>query len=140
VSGRRRSGLLNETKSPTHSEAFNLADHTIKAPFLVFRPTSYMRTIQENSDWGGCRVSIRVFLTFFVEAEFVGNAAQAISHCRVQLSRTWQEHFDQSGGFSKRVPRSQFSLQAPKFWRRTIRKKSRIWRFRPSVLDPCRLA
>jgi len=94
-------------------------------PFLVFRPTSYVRTVQENSQWRGCRVCIRVFLAFFVEAEFVGNAPQAISNCRVQLRRTGQEHFDQSGGLTKRVPRSQFSLQAPKFWRRTIREKAR---------------
>jgi hypothetical protein len=125
--GRRCGCLLNEAKSSARVAAFNLANHNIKVPFLLFRPTSYMRTIQENSDWGGCRVSIRFSLTFFVEAEFVGSALQSISNCRVQLGRTWQEHFDQSSGFSKRVPRSQFSLQAPKFWRRTIRKKTSKW-------------
>jgi hypothetical protein len=48
---RRTGGLLHETKPPAHIGAFNLADYNIKVPFLVFRSTSYLRTIQENGQW-----------------------------------------------------------------------------------------
>jgi hypothetical protein len=57
---RRTGGLLHETKPPAHIGAFSLADYNIEVPFLVFRSTSYVRTIQENGQWEGRRDCIRV--------------------------------------------------------------------------------
>ena len=47
----RSGGLLHKAKPPAHIGAFNLADHDIQVAFLVLRPTSYMRTIEENGQW-----------------------------------------------------------------------------------------
>lgn len=102
--------MLHEAKPPAHIGAFNRADHDIQVAFLVFRPTSYVRTIRENGEWGARRDCIRVSLACVFVASLVGDATQSISNGRVQLSRTGQEHFDQSSGFPKQVPGPQFSL------------------------------
>jgi hypothetical protein len=44
-------GALPKPKPPAHIEAFNLAGHDIEVALLVFRSTSYVRTIQENGQW-----------------------------------------------------------------------------------------
>ena len=98
--------MLHETKPPAHIGAFNLSDYNIEVPFLVFRSTSCVRTIQENGQWGRCGARVFVPMSFGGNVKLLGDATQAISNGRVQLGRTGQEHFDQSGGFSKRVPRS----------------------------------
>jgi hypothetical protein len=51
---------------------------------LVFRPTSHVRTIQENGQWGARHYCIRVSLAcVVVVAWLVGDATQAISNGRV---------------------------------------------------------
>ncbi len=65
---RRTGGLLYEAKPPAHIGAFNLADHDIQVALLVFRPTSYVRTIQNNGQWGGRRDCIHVSLACVVVA------------------------------------------------------------------------
>jgi hypothetical protein len=44
---RRTGGLLHEAEPLAHIGAFNLADNDIQVAFPVFRPTSYLRTIQK---------------------------------------------------------------------------------------------
>ena len=48
--------MLHEAKPPAHIGAFNLADHDIQVAFLVFRPTSYVRTIQADEVLVTCRM------------------------------------------------------------------------------------
>jgi hypothetical protein len=84
------------------------------------------------------RAYIRVSWACVVEV--VGVATQAILNGRVRLSRTGQGHFDQPNGFPKRVPGPQFSPQARKFGRRTVREQPGKWGLRPRFRDPSRMA
>ena len=109
----RQGGLCDEAETAAHIGAFDLSNHNIEVPSLIFRPTSNMCTVQKDGQRRRRCLVIDSRDRLLTMTDFVGHPAQPIAHRGVDLCSTWKKRLHDTRRFSKRVTRTKFSLKTP---------------------------